>query len=224
MTAKTNVKRAPVPAVRPIVHVVDDDQAVRDSLCYLLCSVDLDARGYLSAEEFLAQWQPHLPGCLLLDLRMPGINGLELQERLVREGHCLPILFLSGHGDVPTAVRAMQSGAMEFLTKPFSERYLLERVQAAIEQDLKQRRQRRESEVLAARYAVLTPREREVLHAVIVGKTNAEIGQALAISHKTVELHRGNLMKKMHAGSVANLVAMCTAVPACQEVLGRGGA
>lgn len=202
------------------VYVVDDDAAMRDSLCWLLSSVSLKAKAYASADEFLADWDPSMPGCLLLDLRMPGLNGLELQEKLVKDGREIPIIFLSGHGDVPTAVRAMQSGATEFLTKPFSERFLLERVQAALEQDIKQRRHRRANEVLEARYAVLTPREREVLHLVVAGKVNREIAEDLSISPKTVELHRSNLMKKMHADSVPSLVTMCLSIPECREAVG----
>jgi len=199
------------------VYVVDDDAAMRDSLCWLLSSVSLRAKAYASADDFLADWDPSMPGCLLLDLRMPGLNGLELQERLVKDGHQIPIIFLSGHGDVPTAVRAMQAGATEFLTKPFSERFLLERVQAALEQDAQIRRHRRAAEVLEARYAVLTLREREVLHLVVSGKVNREIAEILCISPKTVELHRSNLMKKMHADSVPNLVAMCLSIDECRE-------
>jgi FixJ family two-component response regulator len=206
------------------VYVVDDDAAMRDSLCWLLSSVSLNAKAYASADEFLSEWDPATPGCLLLDLRMPGLNGLELQEKLVKDGREIPIIFLSGHGDVPTAVRAMQSGATEFLTKPFSERFLLERVQAALEQDIKQRRQRRANEVLEARYAVLTPREREVLHLVVAGKVNREIAEDLSISPKTVELHRSNLMKKMHADSVPSLVTMCLSIPDCREAVGLDAA
>lgn len=207
---------------RATVYVVDDDAAMRDSLCWLLSSVSLRAKAFASADEFLAEWDPSGPGCLLLDLRMPGLNGLELQERLVRDGHLIPIIFLSGHGDVPTAVRAMQAGAVEFLTKPFSERFLLERVQAALEQDAQQRKQQRQSEVLRARYAVLTPREREVLHLVVAGKVNREIAEELSISPKTVELHRSNLMRKMHADSIPSLVAMCLSIDECRKSLGMG--
>lgn len=209
---------------RATVYVVDDDAAMRDSLCWLLSSVSLRAKAFASADEFLAEWDPSVPGCLLLDLRMPGLNGLELQERLVRDGHMIPIIFLSGHGDVPTAVRAMQAGAVEFLTKPFSERFLLERVQAALEQDAQQRKQQRQSEVLRARYAVLTPREREVLHLVVAGRVNREIAEDLSISPKTVELHRSNLMKKMHADSIPSLVAMCLSIDECRAALGMEAA
>jgi|HigsolmetaAR201D_1030396.scaffolds.fasta_scaffold09673_3 Response regulator len=204
---------------QPIVYVVDDDAAMRDSLCWLLSSVSLEARAFADADEFLAAWDPAKPGCLLLDLRMPGLNGLELQERLNREGHSIPIIFLSGHGDVPTAVRAMQAGALEFLTKPCSEHLLLERVRAALELSVQQRRRRRQNDVLRARYAVLTPREREVLHLVIKGKTNREMASELSISPKTVELHRSNLMRKMHADSIPSLVAMSLSIPECREAL-----
>jgi two-component system response regulator FixJ len=202
------------------VYIVDDDAAIRDGLSWLLSSVNLRARAYASADEFLADWDPRRPGCLLLDLRMPGTSGLELQEQLVKAGHRIPIIFLSGHGDVPTAVRAMQAGAAEFLTKPFSERFLLERVQAALEQDIKQRRQQRLNEEVTARYSVLTPREREVLHLVVAGKVNREIAAELSISPKTVELHRSNLMKKMHADSVPSLVAMCLTIDECRQSIG----
>jgi two-component system response regulator FixJ len=209
---------------RPVVHVVDDDSAVRESLCWLLSSVAIDSRAYETADEFLAKWDARAPGCVLLDLRMPGTNGLELQQRLTEAGHTIPIIFLSGHGDVPTAVRALQNGAVEFLTKPFSERVLLERVNAAIERDGRQRRERREREVVIARYSVLTPREREVLHAVLLGKVNREIAETLSISPKTVELHRSNLMKKMHADSLQGLVTMCATIPDCQKLLGVSAA
>jgi len=203
----------------PVVYVVDDDAAMRDSLCWLFSSVSLEARAFASADEFLAAWDPAKPGCLLLDLRMPGLNGLELQEQLTRDGHSIPTIFLSGHGDVPTAVRAMQAGAVEFLTKPCSEHLLLERVRAALEQSLQQRRRRRQNDVLRARYAVLTPREREVLHLVVSGKTNREMAAELSISPKTVELHRSNLMRKMHADSIPSLVAMSLSIPECREAL-----
>lgn len=216
----SSAARSYVMEQRATVYVVDDDAAMRDSLCWLLSSVSLKAKAFASADEFLREWDPNAPGCLLLDLRMPGLNGLELQERLVREGHHIPIIFLSGHGDVPTAVRAMQAGAVEFLTKPFSERFLLERVQAALEQDAQQRKQRRQTEVLRARYAVLTPREREVLHLVVAGKVNREIAEILSISQKTVELHRSNLMKKMHADSIPSLVAMCLSIDECRKAMG----
>lgn len=207
-----------------MVYIVDDDAAVRDSLSWLLSSVSLRSRSYASASEFLAGWTPSMPGCLLLDLRMPGTDGLALQERLVRDGCQIPIIFLSGHGDVPTAVRAMQAGALEFLTKPFSEHFLLQRVQAALERDARQRRQQRDLEVLRARYALLTPRERQVLHAVIGGRVSREIADALAISPKTVELHRANLMRKMRADSVAQLTAVCMQIPECREESGSAEA
>ena len=204
------------------VYVVDDDPAMRDSLSWLLSSVNLKAETFASADDFLARWEPSHPGCLLLDLRMAGMNGLELQERLVERGHEIPIIFISGHGDVPTAVRAMQAGAVEFLTKPFSERFLLERVRVALESDIEARRKRRELETVKARYAVLTPRERQVLTRVITGMVNREVAEDLAISPKTVELHRSNLMKKMHADSVPDLVAMCLMIDELRERMNHG--
>ncbi len=204
------------------VYVVDDDPAMRDSLSWLLSSVNLKAETFASADDFLARWESSQPGCLLLDLRMAGMNGLELQERLVERGHEIPIIFISGHGDVPTAVRAMQAGAVEFLTKPFSERFLLERVRVALEKDIEARRKRRELETVKARYAVLTPRERQVLTRVITGMVNREVAEDLAISPKTVELHRSNLMKKMHAESVPDLVAMCLMIDELRERMNHG--
>lgn len=215
----TRIQSKPVHSVTT-VYIVDDDDAVRDSLQWLMRSVSLPARAYPTAADFLADWNPAMPGCLVLDLQLPGRSGLELQQELVRAGHRIPILFLSGEADVPTAVRAMHAGAVEFITKPYSERFLLERVQAALERDIEQRRQRREQEVLNARYAVLTPREREVLHRVVAGKVNREVAAELGISTKTVELHRGNLMRKMHADSLASLTADCMRIPECRRALG----
>jgi FixJ family two-component response regulator len=220
MNHRSSAVRTPSVYPQGTVYIVDDDAAIRDSLSWLLESISLPCKAFAGAAEFLAEWDPSVPGCLLLDLRMPGINGLELQEKLSRDGHQIPIIFLSGHGDVPTAVRAMQSGAAEFLTKPFSEHYLLQRVQSALERDLEQRAKRRDMEVLQARYELLTPRERQVLHLVIAGRVNREIAEELSISPKTVELHRSNLMKKMRSDSVAQLTATCMRIEGCRQALG----
>lgn len=188
------------------VYIVDDDKGVRSSLECLMRSVSLNARSYGSADEFLQEWDPRSPGCLILDLRMPGMSGLQLQEKLVELKNRLPIIFVSAHADVPTAVRAMRHGAQEFLTKPFCEEELLETVQRAIRQDLERRQNWQHQQVLQARWNVLTPREQQVFEGVVAGKPNKQVARDLGISPKTVELHRSNLMAKMHAESLPDLV------------------
>lgn len=196
---------------QPTVFLVDDDAAVRDSLKWLLSSVELDVEAYSSANEFLSKWQPDRSGCLLLDLRMPGISGLELQSRLKESGHHIPIIFISGHGDVPTAVNAVRNGAEHFITKPFNEQELIEEVNAALKKDQKRRNDsKRDAEILKL-INNLTRREREVLDLVLLGHSNKEIGRELNVSIKTVETHRANMMRKMQAESLAELVGMCVA-------------
>jgi two-component system response regulator FixJ len=190
------------------VFVVDDDQAVRDSLQQLLQAVGLRVQTYASARDFLSAYQPDTPGCLVLDIRMPGMGGLDLQAQLVQQGVQLPIIFLTGHGDVPAAVRALKAGAMDFLQKPVNSQSLLDLVQQAIRRDGEARAQSAEKSEIVRRLATLTPREREVLDKMVVGKANKVIAVELAISERTVEFHRGKIMKKMCARSLAELVNM----------------
>ena len=196
--------RADAPA--PIVFVVDDDEAVRASVAMLLESVALPVETYASAREFLDVWREERAGCLVLDLRMPGLSGLELQERLAARGSRLPIVFLTGHGDVPDAVAAMRSGAVDFLRKPFRDQDLLDRIQQALELDRGRREAAEERRDLAARLDRLTPREREVLDRVVAGQPNKQIAAELGVSDRTVEIHRSRAMVKMEAGSLAELV------------------
>jgi FixJ family two-component response regulator len=181
---------------------------MRKSLNWLFASVRLPTETYGSADEFLENWRPSRPGCLLLDLRMPGMSGLALQQKLRDDGCEIPIIFMSAHGDVATAVRAMRGGAVEFLPKPFSEDALLERVRQAIQWDRSNREKQRQISTLQARLAVMTNREKDVLRGVVAGRSTREIATELSISTKTVEMHRANLMRKMHARSAADLVRM----------------
>lgn len=193
---------------QPTVYIVDDEAAIRDSLRWLFSSVDIAAETYDSADAFLTHWSPACPGCLVLDLRMPGMSGLELQQYLKSHGCELPIIFISGHGDIATAVRAMQSGALQFLTKPFSDETLLEHVKQALALDAQKRADSFKRSTLKARLELLTQRERQVLQQVVNGASNKAIAADLDINLKTVEMHRANLMRKMHASSLAELVRL----------------
>jgi two-component system response regulator FixJ len=190
------------------VFVVDDDRAVRDGLRQLLQAVGLRVQTYASAPDFLAAYQPDTPGCLVLDIRMPGMGGLDLQAQLVQEGVQLPIIFLTGHGDVPAAVRALKAGAMDFLQKPVNSQSLLDLVQQAIRRDAETRATFAEQAEITGRLQTLTAREREVLDMMVAGKANKVIAFELAISERTVEFHRGKIMKKMGTRSLAELVNM----------------
>lgn len=194
--------------MRPLVHVVDDDAAVRDSMRALLSSINLDVTCYATAQEFLDAPDTIQPGCILLDLRMPNMSGLELQRVFRERGQPKPIIFLTGHGDVEVTVRAMHQGAAEFLTKPVNEEVLLEKIHNAIEISRNQRLEYNHRASIQARVDLLSPRETQVLDGVIEGQSNKEIAKKLRISHKTVELHRSNMMAKMHAHSLAELVRM----------------
>lgn len=191
---------------RVVVRVVDDDEAVRDSLECLLSSVAFGVETYASCSEFLHRWNPAYPGCLVLDLRMPGMSGLELQHTLEDQGVEIPIVFISGHGDIPSAVKAMRSGATEFLTKPFSEQELLDSVQRAVAEDSRRRSELAGRSAVSARIQDLTPRERDILDCVVEGQTNKEIAETLHISPKTVEMHRSRVLQKMRAKSAVELV------------------
>ena len=194
------------PLERPIVFVIDDDDSVRRSLERLLRSVDLDVETFASAQDFLRKPMPDRPACVVLDLRLPGPSGLELQESLIRSGHDVPIVFISGHADVPSSVRAIKAGAVDFLQKPFSDQALLDIIHGALRRDREARRDRAEVASIRVRFDTLTPRERDVLRLVIQGRLNKQIAGDLGISEKTVKFHRGRVMEKTQAGSVAELV------------------
>jgi two-component system, LuxR family, response regulator FixJ len=192
----------------PVVMVVDDDAGVRNAMRILLKSVGIEATLYPSAHEFLAAYQPSQPGCLVLDIRMPGMSGLELQQQLNLRGAVIPVIFMTGHGDIPMAVEAMQHGAFDFLQKPFRDQDLLDRIQRAIVKDGELRQSLGEHARIKAHLESLTPREREVLDLMTKGKQNKSIAQDLGVSPRTVEIHRARVMEKMDAQSVAELVRM----------------
>jgi len=193
---------------RPTVFIVDDDEAIRDSLQMLMSTVGLESACYASAQDFLTDYDPDQPGCLLLDVRMPGMSGIDLQERLVAMHSILPIIFITGHGEVPMAVHAMRAGAVDFVQKPFSEQALLDQIHQAVEQDSKSRVLLGRRDAIVERIASLTPREREVMEMVIDGKANKVIAIDLGVSERTVEIHRARVMQKMEAESLPHLVRM----------------
>lgn len=197
----------------PCVHIVDDDTSFRRALCRLLQADGFTVREYTSAGEFLISSPEHHNGCVLLDVRMPGPSGLELQDALRQRGIRLPIIFLSGHGDIPMSVRAMKAGALDFLTKPVKRPDLLKAVRAAIDHDASDRQHREQIRSCQERYATLTPREREVFHLVVVGLLNKQIASELGTSQRTVKAHRSQVMRKMHANSVAELVRFSEQIP-----------
>jgi FixJ family two-component response regulator len=192
----------------PVVFIVDDDEAVRSSLRLLLKSVGLVPTALGSAREFLDKYDPVQPGCLVLDVRMPGMSGIELQETLNRHGAVIPVIFITGHGDVPMAVEAMQAGAFDFLQKPFRDQDLIDRIQRALEKDRASRTALTERSLIQERLESLTPREREVLTLVTSGKPNKIMAADLGVSQRTVEIHRARVMEKMGASSLAQLVRM----------------
>ena len=194
------------------VYIVDDDQAVRSALRLLLKSVGLPVSTFDSAQGFLDLYSNDLAGCVLLDVRMPGMSGPALQEQLALRGSILPVIFITGHGDVSMAVEAMQHGAFDFVEKPFHDQDLIERVQRALEQNARSRSQLYEQESIRARFESLTPREREVLQHVTSGSSNKIMAYDLDISQRTVEIHRARLMEKMQAPSLAHLVRMTLAL------------
>jgi two-component system, LuxR family, response regulator FixJ len=192
----------------PVVFIVDDDEAVRSSLRLLLKSVGLVPSALGSAREFLDKYDPAQPGCLVLDVRMPEMSGLELQEKLNLQGAVIPVIFITGHGDVPMAVEAMQAGAFDFLQKPFRDQDLIDRIQRALEKDRASRTLLTERGLLRERLDSLTPREREVLAMVTSGKPNKIMAADLGVSQRTIEIHRARVMEKMGAASLAQLVRM----------------
>ncbi len=193
----------------PVVYIVDDDPDVRRSVGFLVSILDVEVRALATAEAFLDAWRPGEPGCLILDVRMPGMSGLELQEHMKARGIDLPIVFVSGHGDIPMAVRAMRSGAIDFLTKPYSDQDLLDLIQRALRNDRERQQKRREVAMMEARQALLTQREAEVMKLAVEGATNKQIAVALGISIKTVETHRARLMEKMRVDNIAELCRAC---------------
>jgi FixJ family two-component response regulator len=191
---------------RPTVFVVDDDPAVRESMGMLMASAGLRACGYASGREFLAAYEPGAPGCLVLDLRMPGMSGIEVQQELDRRGATLPIIFLTAYADVPTAVGAVRAGAVDFLEKPVDGGRLLRRVQDALGMDSRSRARRSAAEEARERLARLTVREQDVLRLVVEGSSNKAIAKALGISRRTVETHRARIMRKTGAASLPDLI------------------
>jgi two-component system response regulator FixJ len=190
----------------PTVFVVDDDPGVRDSIRFLLRSVGLNARAFGSATEFLEAYRPEMAGCLVLDVRMPGMSGLDLQARLQELGSTLPIIFVTAHGDVPMAVNAVKTGALDFVEKPFRDRDLLDRIQEALAADASRRSVQSELTGIKKRLGSLTPRERQVMDLVVAGKANKNIARDLGVSQRTVEIHRARVMEKMGVRSVSMLV------------------
>ncbi|WNH52755.1 MULTISPECIES: response regulator transcription factor [Stenotrophomonas] len=186
--------------------VVDDDPSVRDALDSLLRSIGLQTQVLGSPAELLQAALPDLPGCIVLDVRLPGISGLDLQDQLAAQGIHLPIVFMTGHGDIPMTVRAMKAGAVDFLSKPFRDQDMLDAVSAAIERDRQRRQESAARDSLDSRYATLTPREREVMAHVVAGLMNKQVAGVLNLSEITVKIHRGNVMRKMGVRSLADLV------------------
>jgi FixJ family two-component response regulator len=198
---------------RPLVVIVDDDEAVRASLEELMLSVGIEAAGFGSTRELLEADLPERPGCLVLDVRMPGSSGLDLQQHLAATGNPKPIVFLSGHGDIPMTVQAMKAGAVDFLTKPFRDQSLLDAVAIGIERDVAQRADARLTKEYADRHATLTPRERQVLHLVVQGRLNKQVAFELGITEVTVKLHRSSVMKKMEVSTIGELIRVWSALP-----------
>jgi FixJ family two-component response regulator len=203
--------------MQAVVSVIDDDPSMRAALEDLVSSVGLRARAFASPQEFLASSPFDAPGCLVLDVRLPGMSGLTFQKELAREGVTLPVIFITGHGDIPMSVRAMKAGAVEFLTKPFHDQELLDAIHAAIERDRERRREAVLIGELRKRYAGLTERERQIMTLVVVGRANKQIAAELDVSEITVKVHRGQVMRKMGARSLPELVRMADRLDASPE-------
>jgi FixJ family two-component response regulator len=199
---------------RETVFIVDDDESIRDGLCNFLEAVGINAKCYSTAEGFSAQWSEAMAGCLLLDARLPGISGVEFQERLRKSGTKIPVIFMTAHGDIPMVRKVMKAGAVEFLTKPFQKEELLHAVEQAFASDRARRKEEAILDSIRARIGLLTPREREVMAMVTAGLLNKQIAGELNLSEITVKLHRRQVMEKMQADSLAELVKMCERVKA----------
>ena len=194
------------------VYVIDDDESMREAICDLVRSVGLEARPFRSAKEFLLAEFPSAPSCLVLDIRLPGISGLDLQDNLASANIHIPIIFMTGHGDIPMSVRALKAGALEFLTKPFRDQDMLDAIQAGLERDRQRRAADDEASDLRSTFDGLTVREKEILGWVAAGLMNKQIAGKVGISEVTVKTHRGNLMRKMRAKSLADLVRIADAL------------
>jgi len=192
--------------VKPQVFIVDDDQGVREAIKILMRSIGVGSETFPSADDFLKAHSPDMSGCIVLDVRMPGMSGLELQEQLVSLGSTLPIIFVSAHGDVPMAVEAVKAGALDFVQKPFRDQELIDKIQVAFTENARVREKLRDRSRITERIASLTPREHEVMEMVVEGKANKVIAIDLGLSQRTVEIHRARVMKKMEADSVSQLV------------------
>jgi FixJ family two-component response regulator len=203
-------KFGPIPDSRPTVHVIDDDDGMRRALTLLLDTAGYQTAAFADPVKFLSQFAPETRGCLVLDIRMPGMSGLEVQHKLNGMGSTLPLIFVTGHGDVPMAVQAMKEGAFEFIEKPFRDQDLLDRVDQAIERDLKIRSTLAQRAEIESRKASLTPRELQVMSMVVNGAANKVIAIDLGLSERTVEIHRSKVMEKMAVHSVAHLVKLTT--------------
>jgi FixJ family two-component response regulator len=197
-----------MPGMESIVFIVDDDPSFRRSTQLLIETAGFDVSSFTSAEEFLRVRRPNVPACLVLDVRLPRLSGLDLQKELFKAGMQIPIIFITGHGDIPMTVQAMKAGAVEFLTKPFREQELLDAIRRAIDFDRAGRMEHAKLEGLRGRYESLTPREREVMGHVVLGMLNKQIADELGRTEKTVKVHRGRIMQKMQAKSLAELVRM----------------
>jgi len=208
----------------PLVYLVDDDEAIRDSLGLLLRSVGLNCEVYASALEFLEAYDPRRHSCLVADIRMPGLSGLELQQRLNEQRADVPVIFITGHGDVPMAVNAMKSGASDFIQKPFRDQDLIDRIHKALAQDRERRAWRAEERAIRERIALLTPREAEVMRRVVRGQANKVIAMDLGVSQRTVELHRARVMRKLKMRSLAELVSAVGKVLEPEEASGTAAA
>ena len=224
MSPSKHPSESPQAQDSPLVYLVDDDEAVRDSLGLLLRSVGLDCEVYASALEFLEAYDPQRHSCLVADIRMPGLSGLELQQRLNDQRADVPVIFITGHGDVPMAVNAMKSGASDFVQKPFRDQDLIDRIHKALAQDRERRAWRAEEKIIRGRLALLTPREAEVMKRVVRGQANKVIAMDLGVSQRTVELHRARVMRKLKMRSLAELVSAVGKVLGPEEPNGTAAA
>jgi len=200
--------RDTLPLTSPLVVIIDDDDSVREALLFLMKSMALQAVAFSSARDFLSKYENDVPGCIVSDIRMPGTSGLALQQELLDRGSTTPIIFITGHGDIPMAVEAIKKGAEDFLTKPFCDQKLLDCINLAIEKDSCRRNEQKKIQSINSRLATLTRREQQVLEMVTSGKSNKAIADALNLSHRTIEVHRSHVMEKMKVGTLADLLVL----------------